>query len=58
MIRAGIVFFLVVAVAVSVLALTGDPGRATFVWLGWRADTTASAAVLIAIFFGLVAAVI
>jgi HemY protein len=58
MIRAGIVFFLVAAIAVSVLALTGDPGRAVFVWEGWRVDTTASAAVLIAIFFGLLAAVI
>ncbi len=58
MIRAGIVFFLLVAVAVAVLALTGDPGQATLIWLGWRADTTASAAVLIAVVFGLLTAVI
>ncbi|WP_374467810.1 heme biosynthesis protein HemY [Phenylobacterium sp.] len=47
MIRAGLVILLVLALAVAVLALTGDPGRASVVWLGWRADMTAAAAVLI-----------
>lgn len=47
MIRAGLVVFLVLAGAVAILALTGDPGRASIVWLGWRADMTAAAAVLI-----------
>ena len=31
------------------------PGRATVVWLGWRADATAAAAILIALSFGLLA---
>ncbi|HVI31616.1 heme biosynthesis protein HemY [Phenylobacterium sp.] len=47
MIRVGLVVFLVLAAAVAILALTGDPGRASIVWLGWRADMTAAAAVLI-----------
>ncbi|WP_309088213.1 heme biosynthesis HemY N-terminal domain-containing protein [Phenylobacterium sp.] len=58
MIRAAIVFFLVAAVAVAVLALTGDPGQASVVWLGWRADMTAAAALLIALLASLAAAVI
>jgi HemY protein len=58
MIRAGVVFFLLAAIAVSVLALAGDPGAATVTWLGWRADTTAAAAVMIAVFFGLMVAVL
>lgn len=57
MIRAAIVFFMVAAVAVAVLALTGDPGRASVVWLGWRADMTAAAAILIALLASLLAAV-
>lgn len=58
MIRAAIVFFLVAAVAVAVLALTGDPGQASVVWLGWRADMTAAAGILIALTASLLAAVI
>lgn len=58
MIRAAIVFFLVAAVAVAVLALTGDPGQASVVWLGWRADMTAAAALLIALLASLAAAVV
>ena len=42
MIRAGLVVLLVAAVAVAILALTGDPGRASVIWLGWRADMTAA----------------
>ena len=55
MIRVGFVVFLVAAVAVAILALTGDPGRATLIWLGWRVDMTAAAAVLIAFLGGLIA---
>jgi len=51
MIRGGIVVFLVAAVAVAILAMTGDPGRASILWLGWRADMTAATAVLI-VFLG------
>lgn len=58
MIRAAIVFFLVAAVAVSVLAFTGEPGRASVEWLGWRADTTAAAGLLLALLVSLVAAVL
>ncbi|MDB5466106.1 MAG: hypothetical protein JWQ46_868, partial [Phenylobacterium sp.] len=58
MIRAGLVLVLVAAVAVSILALTGDAGRASVVWLGWRADMTAAAAVLITLFASLLATVL
>lgn len=47
MIRTALVIFLVVAVATAVLAITGEPGHASIVWLGWRADMTAAAMVLI-----------
>lgn len=58
MIRAGVVLILMTAIAVGALALSGDPGRASVVWLGWRADSTAAAAILIALVFGLLAAVL
>lgn len=54
MIRAGIVVFIVSGVAIAVLALTGDAGRASVVWLGWRADMTASTAILLGLFGSLV----
>ena len=57
MIRVGVVLFIVAAVAVAILALTGDPGRASVVWLGWRADMTAAAAVLIAFLGSLIGTV-
>jgi HemY protein len=57
MIRGGIVVFLVAAVAVAILALTGDPGRASVVWLGWRADMTAATEVLLVVFASLAATV-
>ncbi|MFC3068070.1 heme biosynthesis protein HemY [Phenylobacterium soli] len=57
MIRGGIVIFIVAAVAVAILALTGDPGRASVAWLGWRADMTAATLVLIVFFTSLVATV-
>lgn len=58
MIRAGILLILLAAAAVGALTLAGEPGRATVVWLGWRADATAAAAILIALSFGLLAAVV
>lgn len=58
MIRAGVVLILMTAIAVGALALSGDPGRASVVWLGWRADSTAAAAILIALVFGLLSAVV
>jgi HemY protein len=58
MIRAGVVLILVAAIAVGALALTEDAGHATVTWLGWRADSTAAAAILVALAFGLLAAVV
>jgi HemY protein len=58
MIRAGVVLILMAAIAVGALALSDDPGRATVVWLGWRADATAASAILVALSFGLAAAVV
>jgi HemY protein len=55
MIRAGFVLLLLAVIVVTVLALTGDPGRASILWLGWRADMTAATAVLITFFASLVA---
>jgi HemY protein len=57
-IRAGVVVFLMAALAVAFLTLVGDPGRTSIVWLGWRADMTAAAGVLIVVFGALLATVI
>ena len=57
MIRAGVVVFLVAAVAAAILALTGDAGRTSVIWLGWRADMTAAAGVLIVLFGALLATI-
>lgn len=53
MIRTAIAVFLVVALATAVLAITGEPGRASIIWLGWRADMTAAAMVLITLLVAL-----
>jgi HemY protein len=55
MIRAAIIVFLVAALATAMLAITGEPGHASVVWLGWRADMTAAAFVLITLFVALCA---
>ena len=55
MIRSALIVFLVAALATAMLAITGDPGHATLVWLGWRADMTAAAFVLITLAVGLCA---
>lgn len=47
MIRALIAVGLIAAVAVAILTLTGDPGHASVVWVGWRADMTAAVFALI-----------
>ena len=57
MIRASLVILIVGAVAVAALALTGDAGSATVTWLGWRADMTAAAGVVIVLFGALVATI-
>jgi HemY protein len=58
MIRAAIVLIILAAIGVGALALSDEPGQASVVWLGWRADTTAAAAILIALGFGLFAALV
>lgn len=58
MIRTVIIVFLVAALAVAILAITGEPGHASIVWLGWRADMTATAFVLITLFVALAAMVL
>ncbi|MBT9472000.1 MAG: heme biosynthesis HemY N-terminal domain-containing protein [Pseudomonadota bacterium] len=55
MIRAAIIVFLVAALATAILAITGEPGHASVIWLGWRADMTAAAFVLITLFVALCA---
>ena len=45
MIRAALIFVLLVGAAAIAFALAGEPGRASVEWLGWRADTTAAAGV-------------
>jgi HemY protein len=57
-IRAGVVVFLMAALAVAFLTLVGDPGRTSIVWLGWRADMTAAAGVLIVVFGALLATIV
>ena len=53
MIRTAIAVFLVVALATAILAITGEPGHASIIWLGWRADMTAAAMVLITLLVAL-----
>lgn len=55
MIRTALIVFLIAAAAVAILALTGDPGHASLVWLDWRADLTAAAAILLVLFVSLAA---
>jgi HemY protein len=46
-IRGAIIFLAVLAVIAVTIAVVGDPGRASLVWLGWRLDTTGSVAVIL-----------
>jgi len=57
MIRASLVILFVGAALVAALALAGDAGRASVVWLGWRADMTAAAAVVVVLFGALIVTV-
>ncbi|MDB5454553.1 MAG: heme biosynthesis protein HemY [Caulobacter sp.] len=57
MIRAALVLVFVAAVAVVMVALTGEPGHATLVWMGWRIDMTAAAAALLTLLLTLLATV-
>jgi HemY protein len=53
MIRTTLAVLLVVALAVIVIALRGEPGSAELTWLHWNVRTTAAAAVLLILFFSL-----
>ena len=57
MIWTSIVVFLVAALATAVLAITGEPGHASIVWLGWRVDMTAAAMALMTLFAALAATI-
>ena len=50
MIRAAVAVVLVLALAVAVLALAGEAGHASIIWMGWRADMTAAALVVLTLF--------
>lgn len=47
MIRAALLLLLIAMVVVFLAALIGQPGAASFEWLGWRVEATAAAAVLL-----------
>lgn len=55
MIRAALILSLVAAVAVTAVALTGEPGLARLDWMGWRVEMTAAAAALLTLFSALIA---
>lgn len=55
MIRTALVLALVAALALAILAATGEPGHATVEWLGWRADMTAVTLALLVVFGSLLA---
>lgn len=56
MIRAALLILLVVAVAVVIIAVRGEPGVADITWLNWNVRTTAATAAMLLIFFTLAAA--
>ncbi len=53
MIRVLFVVLVAAIAAGAIVVLTGDPGHASLVWLGWRVDMTAAAAVLTLLLGGL-----
>jgi HemY protein len=55
MIRTALIVLAVVAVAVVVIAVRGEPGVASITWFHWNVRTTAAAAALLMIFFTLAA---
>lgn len=55
MIRAVLVFLGVTALVVAILASAGEAGQASIVWLGWRADLSATSLILILLFIALIA---
>ncbi|HYG25687.1 MAG TPA: heme biosynthesis HemY N-terminal domain-containing protein [Caulobacteraceae bacterium] len=57
MIRTLAVIVFVAAIAIAVLAISGDAGHASLVWLGWRVDMTAASAAMLVLFTALAATV-
>ncbi|MCA3719844.1 heme biosynthesis HemY N-terminal domain-containing protein [Phenylobacterium sp.] len=55
MIRSALILILISLAAAIVLSLAGESGRASIVWLGWRADMTAAALLLIILLASLLA---
>ncbi len=56
MIRAALLVLLVVAVALLIIAVRGEPGAADITWFHWNVRTTAATAAMLLIFFTLAAA--
>jgi HemY protein len=57
MIRAALFVLAVVALAVAVIAISGQPGSADITWFHWNVRTTAAVAAMLLIFFTLAASV-
>jgi HemY protein len=57
MIRSALVLVFVAVLAIAVLAVTGDAGKASLTWLGWRVDMTAASAALMVLFTALAATI-
>ena len=53
MIRSSLVLLAVAAMIVTALALSGEAGHASLVWMGWRLDMTAAAAIMLLLGSGL-----
>jgi HemY protein len=56
MIRAALIVLMVVAAAVVMIALRGEPGSADITWFHWNVRATAATAALLLIFFTLAGA--
>lgn len=57
MIRAALIIVAVLVIAIAVLAVTGEAGHASLIWLGWRVDMTAASAALLVLFMALAATI-
>jgi len=54
-IRSVLFLFLAALVAAVLLSLAGESGRASILWLGWRADMTATALLVLVLLVSLLA---
>ena len=57
MIRGALIITAVLVIAIAVLAVTGEAGEASLIWLGWRVDMTAASAALLVLFMALAATI-